>query len=384
MLHRTGWYDRFVSTIDHFSAMRREGRTERARRHQRLLVGPWGHTDALTRRVGDLDFGPAAEMDHEALLLRWFDHWLKDRDTGMLDGPPARYFMMGRNEWREADAWPPPGTREARWYLASAGRANAAAGDGRLVPRPPDAPDAPDPAGAPGAESDVYRYDPRDPVPTVWPLEDHDLPLDQRPLDGREDVLVYVSAPFERELAFAGDPVVELYAASSALDTDFVARLGDVHPDGLVQPLTYGIVRARFRDGLDRPRVLTPDAVERYRIPLHPVAAALLPGHRLRLEVTSSDFPNYDRNHNTGADDFSDPTLIVARQTIYHSAARPSALVLAVLPDGPPAGARFDGSGSRPLRSACKRDAGGRRGAALAPARGGGEGRHGRSGGRER
>ena len=262
------------------------GRTPRpSSATSRITPGPsrsgWAGTptaDALTRRVGDLDFGPAPELDHEALLLRWFDHWLKDRDTGMLDGPPARYFLMGRNEWREADAWPPPGTREARWYLASAGRANTAAGDGRLVPRPPDAPDAPDPAGAPGAESDVYRYDPRDPVPTVWPLEDHDLPLDQRPLDGREDLLVYVTAPLERELAFAGDPVVELYAASSALDTDFVARLCDVHPDGLLQPLAYGIVRARFRDGLDRSRVLTPGAVERYRIPLHPVAPPSCPG----------------------------------------------------------------------------------------------------------
>jgi hypothetical protein len=169
-------------------------------------------------------------------------------------------------------------------------------------------------------------------VPTVWPLEDQHLPLDQRPLDGREDVLVYATAPFERELAFAGDPVVELYAASSAPDTDYLARLCDVHPDGLVQPLTYGIVRARFRDGLDRPRLLTPGAVERYRIPLRPVAAALQPGHRLRLDVTSSDFPNFDRNHNTGADDFSDPTLVVARQTVYHCAAQPSALVLPVLP----------------------------------------------------
>jgi putative CocE/NonD family hydrolase len=330
VFHRTGWYDRFVSTIDHFTAMRQAGSTEWARRHQRLLVGPWGHTDVLTRRVGDLDFGPTAELDHQALLLRWFDHWLKDRDTGMLDGPPVRYFLMGRNEWRDAEAWPPAGTREARWYLASAGRANTAAGDGRLVPQPP----AGDEPGAPGS-CDAYRYDPRDPVPTVWPLEDQHLPLDQRPLDGRNDLLVYTTAPFERELAFAGDPVVELYAASSAPDTDYIARLCDVHPDGLVQPLTYGIVRARFRDGLDRPRLLTPGAVERYRIPLRPVAAALLPGHRLRLDVTSSDFPNFDRNHNTGADDFSDPTLVIARQTVYHCAAQPSALVLPVLPVPP-------------------------------------------------
>jgi putative CocE/NonD family hydrolase len=343
VFHRTGWYDRFVSTIDHFTAMRHEGRDARVRGSQRLLVGPWGHTDALTRRVGDLDFGPAAALDHQTLLLRWFDHWLKDRDSGLLDGQPVRYFLMGRNEWREAPAWPPPGTADGRWYLHSAGRANTAAGDGRLTPAPPDTPDPPDslhpaPAPPPGG-GDVYDYDPRDPVPTIWPLDDQCVPLDQRPLDGREDLLVYVSAPLARELAFAGDPIVELYAASSAPDTDFIARVSDVHPDGLVQPLTDGIVRARFRDGPDRPRLLTPGAVERYRIPLHPVAATLLPGHRLRLDVTSSDFPNYDRNHNTGGDDFSDPALGVARQTVFHTAGRPSALVLPVLPAPPGAGA---------------------------------------------
>jgi putative CocE/NonD family hydrolase len=335
VFHRTGWYDRFVSTIDHFTAMRRHGRTEHARRHQRLLVGPWGHTDALTRRVGDLDFGPAAELDHQALLLRWFDHWLKDRDTGMLDGAPVRYFLMGRNEWRDAEAWPPAGADEARWFLHSAGRANTAGGDGRLALHPPGGAAAA--AGGATGEArvyDVYTYDPRDPVPTIWPTGDQDVPLDHRLLAWREDLLVYVSEPLEQELAFAGDPVVELYAASSAPDTDFVARLYDVHPDGLVQPLSYGIVRARYRDGLDRPRLLTPGAVERYRIPLHPVAAALLPGHRLRLDVTSSDFPNYDRNHNTGGDDFSDPALSVARQTVYHSPRLASALLLPVLRAG--------------------------------------------------
>lgn len=179
--------------------------------------------------------------------------------------------------------------------------------------------------------ADRYRYDPRDPVPTVWPLSDQMEPLDQRPIDWREDVLVYVSEPVMEPLEVAGDPVVELQAASSARDTDFIARLADVHPDGFVQPLSYGIVRARYRHGFNAPQLLTPGTVERYRIQLHPVAFCLLPGHRLRLDVTSSDFPNYDRNHNTGGDDFSDATLVVAEQTVYLGGEAPSCVMLPVV-----------------------------------------------------
>lgn len=319
--HRTGWYDRFVSSIDHFTAMRVEGRTERAREGQRLVVGPWGHTGSPSRKVGEMDFGPEADVSDTALMVRWFDYWLKGRQNGALDEPYVRYFVMGRNEWRSAEAWPPAGTREQRFYLGRGPKgANTAAGDGRLSSAP---------GGGPGA--DAYDYDPRDPVPTVWPLGDQMLPLDQRPLDWRQDLLVYVSEPLESALEVAGDPVVVLHAASSARDTDFIARLCDVHPDGFVQPLSYGIVRARYRHGLDAPELLTPGAIERYRIHLHPVAFAVLPGHRLRLDVTSSDFPNYDRNHNTGGDDFSDATLVTAHQTVHHSTAHPSCVVLPVM-----------------------------------------------------
>jgi putative CocE/NonD family hydrolase len=275
--------------------------------------------------VGEIDFGPEAALDGTRLMLRWFDYWLKDRDTGVLDDPPVRYFLMGPNEWRTAETWPPPATDEQSWYLHSRGHANTAAGDGWLSRRPP--------AGVSDAEAaeDRYDYDPRDPVPTIWPLGDQNVPLDQRPINWRHDLLVYVTEPFSAALEVVGDPTVELHATSSAHDTDFIARLADVHPDGYVQPLCYGIVRARYRDGFDAPRLLAPGAMERYTIRLHPVAFAVLPGHRLRLEITSSDFPNYDRNHNTGGDDFSDPTLLVAHQTIHHTAAHPSRLVLPVL-----------------------------------------------------
>ena len=325
VFHRTGWYDRFVSTIDHFTAMRAHGRTDHARAAQRLMVGPWGHTAAPSRKVGDVDFGPEAEVSDQALMVRWFDYWLNDptsraKETGNpLDDPYVRYFVMGRNVWRSATTWPPAETTLQRWYLGRGPRgANTAAGDGGLALTPP----------ADGPARDSYAYDPRDPVPTIWPLGDQMVPLDQRPIDQRHDLLVYSTPPLGAPLEVAGNPIVELHAASSALDTDFIARLCDVHPDGFVQPLSYGIVRARYRHGFDTPQLLTPGQVERYRIQLHPVAFCIQPGHRLRLDVTSSDFPNYDRNHNTGGDDFSDPTLVVAHQTIHHGPAAPSCVVL--------------------------------------------------------
>lgn len=327
VLQRTGWYDRFVSGIDHFTAMQRHGRTEHARRNQRIVVGPWGH-GFFKQEVGDVDFGPDSLVDDRQLMLSWFDHWLKGRNAGLLDGPPMHYFLMGKNEWRGADAWPEQtgagvaGTRVEQWFLHSAGRANTARGDGVLSRRPPD---------EAAAANDTFDYDPRDPVPTIWPINDQDLPLDHRPLDPRHDLLVYVTERFEAALDVVGNPCVELHAASSARDTDFVARLCDVHPNGFVQPLTYGIVRARYRDGLERPRPLDPGAIERYTIELHPTAFSVLPGHRLRLELTSSDFPNYDRNHNTGDDDFSDPTLVTAHQTVFHTPAHASHVRLPVL-----------------------------------------------------
>jgi putative CocE/NonD family hydrolase len=286
-----------------------------------VVVGPWGHTDNLTSKVGEFDFGPTAALDHHTLLLDWFDHWLKGRPTGVLDEPPVRYFVMGRNAWRAAQTWPPAGTQTQARFLASAGRANTAYGDGRLLLQP----------ASGTAPEDHYAYDPRDPVPTIWPLGDQNEPLDHRPLDTREDLLVYVSEPLAAPLEIAGDPVVILHAASSARDTDFIARLANVHPDGVVQPLCAGIVRARYRAGFDQPpRLLTPDEAETYRIQLSPIAHCFLPGHRIRLEVTSSDFPNYDRNHNTGGDDFGDPTLIVAHHHVLHSDAHPSRIELPV------------------------------------------------------
>ena len=317
VLHITGWHDRLVLTVDHFAGMRANGRTPAARKAQRLVVGPWSHGSQGPRRVGEMDFGKSAAVDFNALIIRWFDYWLKGKSNGMMRTAPVRYFVMGENRWRSASAWPVPGATPASFHMVSDGGANTASGDGRLVRRRPRKPG-----------SDRYDYDPRDPVMSLFYESCQDAPYDQRRLDGRRDVLEYTTGRLRSGVRLVGRPEVVLHAASSARDTDFIVKLMDVHPDGYVHQVSYGIVRARFRNGFDDPQPLTPGQIYRYRIPMLPTAVLFRPGHRIRLDVTSSDFPNFDRNHNTGGDDYGEAAFVTARQEIYHGPGHPSRVVL--------------------------------------------------------
>ncbi|MCY3765939.1 MAG: CocE/NonD family hydrolase [Gemmatimonadetes bacterium] len=317
VLHITGWHDRLVLTVDHFAGMRANGRTPAARKAQRLVVGPWSHGSQGPRRVGEVDFGKSAAVDFNAMIIRWFDYWLKGESNGMMRTAPVRYFVMGENRWRTASAWPVPGAKSASFHLVSGGCANTASGDGRLVRRRPRK-----------TGSDRYDYDPRDPVMSLFYESCQDAPYDQRRLDGRRDVLVYTTGRLRSGVRLVGRPEVVLHAASSARDTDFIVKLMDVHPDGFVHQVSYGIVRARFRIGFDDPQPLTPGQICRYRIPMLPTAVLFRPGHRIRLDVTSSDFPNFDRNHNTGGDDYGEVAFETARQEIFHGPVHPSRVVL--------------------------------------------------------
>ena len=228
---------------------------------------------------------------------------------------------MGANRSRDERAWPLERARPMELYLESRGRANGPEGDGRLVP------------DAPGhADEDHYRYDPRDPVPTLYRPSLFTIPADQRPLAPRRDILVYQTGPLEADTEITGNPEVELFAASSAPDTDFFARLIDVAPDGLARDVAMGMVRARYRDSLSRPELLAPGAITRFAIRMSPTSNLFRAGHRIRLDITSSDFPNYDRNHNTAADQNADPTLAVADQTVHHGGAYASKLILPRIP----------------------------------------------------
>jgi uncharacterized protein len=319
--HLGGWFDVAVHGIDLYTTMVADAPTEEARRSQKLLVGPWTHDGLGASRVGDLDFGPEAETTFADESARWFDRWLKDEHDGVEDEPPVRIFVMGADRWRSEWEWPLARAEERTLFLRSGGDANTPAGDGRLAH---DAP-ADEPA-------DRFLYDPRDPVPTLYvgPYA-YGAPFEQSVLDHRRDVLVYQSEPLARGVEVTGSVELVLFAASSAPDTDWTAKLVDVHPDGRAFNVSYGIVRARYRESFDSPRLLEPDRVHEHRIRLHPTSILFREGHRIRLDVSSSDFPNYDRNHNTGGDDWRDAELRAARQRILHDAGRASHLRLPVV-----------------------------------------------------
>jgi putative CocE/NonD family hydrolase len=328
MYHVTSWYDIFLhGGLANFVGLRRHAATETARQAQKLLVGPWAHlfpyTSPTSTGTGDIDFGPAALIDLHAIQLRWFDHWLKGLDTGLLDEPPIKIFVMGENRWRDEHEWPLARTRFTPYYLHSGGGATGAHGDGGLGPT------------APGDEPpDQFTYDPADPVPTRG---GNTLIIamgvqDQRAVEARADVLVYTSQVLTGPLEVTGPIAVTLYAASSAPDTDFTAKLVDVRPDGYARNLADGIIRARYRSSRTAPAPLTPGEVTSFSIDLWATSHVFLPGHRLRLEISSSNFPRFDRNLNTGEEQATATRGQAARQTIFHDRRYPSHVVLPVIP----------------------------------------------------
>jgi hypothetical protein len=310
--------------------MRERGGVKDARRGQRLIVGPWIH-GPLGNVNGEVDFGIRSAklvLDLEGIMLRWFDYWLKGESNGVDAESPVRVFVMGENRWRMEDNWPLARAVPTRYYLSSHGQANSLAGDGVLS--------AETPADLP---PDNFLYDPRYPVPTRGgPLccSLTVLPggaFDQSVVETRPDVLVYTSAPLEAPVEVTGPVVVHLWARSSALDTDFTAKLADVSPGGYARNLVDGIVRARYREGLDRPRLLEPGEVAEYVIDLWATSNVFSAGHRIRLEVSSSNFPRFDRNPNTGQPlgTAGEADLQPALQTIYHDPTRPSHVVLPIV-----------------------------------------------------
>jgi uncharacterized protein len=338
-LNFDGWYDVFLNgAIENFNGMRKFGGSETARRGQHLVIGPWKHLP-WTRQVGELDFGPEADNPIEQLQLRWFDYWLKGIDNGVDREQPVRVFVMGANKWRYADDWPIPGTIFQKYYLRSAGAANSLDGDGWLsVDLPGKGRDHPKLHGkkATEAPTDRYSYDPANPVPSIG---GHfccaalpEGPYDQRPVEQRADVLVYSTPPLTEPVEVTGPITVTLYAASSAIDTDFTAKLVDVYPDGRAINLNDGIQRARYRDSDTTPELIRPGKIYRYTIHVWPTSNLFKVGHQIRLEISSSNFPAYDRNPNTGHAFGQDTAMHVADQTIYHDPAHPSHIILPIMP----------------------------------------------------
>ncbi|HLH16087.1 MAG TPA: CocE/NonD family hydrolase [Bryobacteraceae bacterium] len=315
-----GWYDNFVeSDLAAFASL------HKASGLNRILIGPWPHNMSVPLPEGH--FGPEALLPIRKYQLEWFDQWLMGKDTELLSQPPVEIFVMGVNQWRQEREWPPAGARPRRFYLTSGGHANSAAGDGVLSLREP------------GRETrDEYTFDPRNPVPTrggavccnpkLLPWG----PMDQRPVEQRRDVLVYTSPPLDQDLEAIGPVQVVLYVSSSALDTDFTAKLVDVAPDGYARNLTDGILRMRYRNSASKPQPLNAGEVYKVTIDAGVTGNVFLKGHCVRLEISSSNFPRFDRNPNTGGPVAQETRLLKASQTVYHGGARASRLVLMVVP----------------------------------------------------
>lgn len=333
VFQQCGWFDPYTGAgFRNLNSMANEGGTDAARNQQRILVGPWSHEVPDSTRMGDLDFGGASLLDIREEEQRWFDWQLKGVSGGIADELPIRIFVSGANQWRFENQWPIQGTEYEPYYLHSNGRANSLAGDGLLNQDPP------------GNEPpDRFEYDPREPVPTLGgnlsirlmtqhaeePLEAG--PVDQRPIEQRDDVLVYTSAPLTDALTLIGLLEVVLYAESSARDTDFTARLTDVTPRGHSLVLAEGILRARYRKSLREVELLEPNVVDEFRITLCPVSHVFRTGHCLRLDITSSNFPRFSRNLNTGEDVATGTRMQSAKQIVLHHAHYPSHLVLPVI-----------------------------------------------------
>ena len=331
-----GWYDIFLQdTIDNYKFLREQGSTREARQSN-LLIGPWAH-GVFTNPIGEMNFGFGSsaayidlQVDLTSLQVRWFDHWLKGIDTGMLDEAPIKMFVMGTNVWRDEQEWPLVRALETRYYLHSNGQANTLHGNGYLTT---DLPENEEPS------EDYYDYDAANPVITrggalLMSPEYRPGPLDQRPTENREDVLVYTTGELKEDLEVTGQIKVHLWAISSAPDTDFVARLVDVHPDGYAQNLTDGIIRARYRNATlgEDASLIEPGRAYEYEIDLWATSNVFRAGHRIRLDVTSSNFPRWDRNPNTGHEFGADTELAVAHQTILHDREHSSYVVLPIVP----------------------------------------------------
>jgi putative CocE/NonD family hydrolase len=329
VLSFAAWYDIFLGgSLKNYVRLKTEGGTDAAKHGQRLVVYVGGHAgDPSNRWVGGVDFGEKLPIDQDEITLRWYDSIFKGVANGVEKEKPVKIFVMGKNEWRDEDDWPLARAKNTRYYLHSAGGANGLAGSGTLS------------TAVPGEEKpDQYVYDPGDAAPTIGgPLCCGALPTgigpeDQRPAEGRADVLVFTTPAFQKDFEVTGPVTLDLYLSSSAVDTDFTGMLVDVWPNGFAQNLTSGILRMRYRNSQEKPELANPGEMYRVTVDLWATSNVFLAGHKLRLEVSSSNFPRFDRNLNTGEEQARGTRMIKATNVIYHDKARPSAVILPVVP----------------------------------------------------
>jgi len=321
-----GWYDvNIYGTFRNFLGMREQGGTELARQGQHVVVGPWAHGAILGNYLGGIHFGTTAAGEAAGVTathIAFYNKYLRGMDVSL---PAVRYFVMGKDRWQTADTWPPPQAQWVRFFLLSRGQANTTGGDGLLG------------RDEPGAESpDVFVYNPAFPVPTTG---GHYTaaglapgPAEQGAVEKRNDVLCYTTPVLEEDIEITGPLELHLFAATSARDTDFTAKLVDVYPGGRAYNIADGIIRARYRKSVAQPELVNPGEVNEYVINMRNTSCMFRKGHRIRIDISSSDFPRWDRNMNTGNLIGEDAQGIPAMQTIYHQPGYASYIDLPVIP----------------------------------------------------
>jgi predicted acyl esterase len=318
MLFFDSWYDYGAAeTLELFNNLRSSAPSAVARENQFIVLAPTTHCGYASATentiVGARDLGDA-RFDQLSLRLRWYDHWLKDVDNGVTEIPPVQYYLMGKNQWKSAKTWPVPGTHFENLYLVSSGHANSRLGDGILTFEPTE-----------NAPSDAFRYDPGNPVPSLGGhacctgTDTESGAYDQSKIEQRDDVLVYTSAVLTKGLEVTGPLEVVLHVSSSAPDTDFTAKLVDVYPDGRAFNIEEGALRLRYREGFEKSLRMRPDEIYRIRLDLHVTSNYFGSGHRIRLEVSSSNFPRWDRNLNSGGSNYDETEYRVSENVVHHS-----------------------------------------------------------------
>lgn len=314
ILHLGGWYDTFLrNTYEHYKNTAARASDPKVRAEQRLVIGPWSH-------ASDDGCAPNADVDAREMQIAWMDQWFKGKKSTFFESPVVLY-VMGENRWRAEESWPLTGTQRTRFYLHSKGGANTAEGNGTLSTSPPDK-----------EQPDRFVYDPRNPAPTLGG-SDSRAAL-QNDAETRSDILVYSTPQLADDVEVTGEVTATLYAASSARDTDWWVKLIDVAPDGKASILCHGVIRARYRISRTDPCPLTPGKIDEYAINMWATSNVFKKGHRIRIEVTSSNFPYADRNPNTFVDlaTATENDFVVATQTVFHETRYPSYVELPLIP----------------------------------------------------
>jgi putative CocE/NonD family hydrolase len=330
MLFMDSWYDYGAAeTLAMFNQFQEKGLSKRSRNNQFIIIAPSTHCGYLYANdntlVGERELGDAS-LDFLGLQLKWYDYWLKGIDNGITDMPKIQYYLMGKNEWRNADQWPLKNTVYTRLYLDSGGSANSRLGDGVLSFEPPIQ-----------GSGDQFTYDPANPVPSLGGhtcctgTDTEAGGYDQSSIEMRHDVLVYSSEILEKGIEVTGPLKVVLQVSSSALDTDFTAKLVDVYPDGRAFNIQEGAMRMRYREGLSKKVLMTPGDVYEIELDLHASSNYFARGHRIRLEVSSSNFPRWERNLNTGGNNYDETEWKIATNRVHHTKDKLSYVVLPVI-----------------------------------------------------